>query len=1142
MSENKNNGLSRRDFLKVVGIAGGTAAVTGACSGDPVEQIIPYVIPPESYVPAVPKFYASTCRECPAGCGIVVKNRDGRAIKVEGNPSNPLNNGSTCARGQASLQGLYNPDRIRSPLGRKENRKNLVPIGWDEGIDTLSGKINELVSSGRGSRIAYLSNNVSGTLDSLINKWIGSMGGRRYTYESFSYDPIKEANRICFGIDKIPTYRIEKAEYVLSFGADFLETWLSPTYFARGFSEIRTYKNGKMGKVIQVEPRASVTAASADLWVAVKPGTEVFLALGIANVMIRNKLNKRNYSAVRSLISEYTAEKVSKLTDVPVETINQIASDFSKNKSIAIGGGVATSGTNATETMVAVNVLNYLAGNIGSTVDFSDTLSLSSVSSFKGITKLFQDMKDGKVELLIVHGTNPAFTLPKSLKAVEALSEVDYIVSLSSFMDETTEMASLVLPDHHPLESWGDYRVNRSYTGIIQPVMHPIFNTKSTGDLILEVSKKIDSTKELFEEPSYYEYLRNSWKKFAPTKSPSSKGFEVFWKESLKNGGIKLGISPRKVSINVLQKAGSHQDTTTRSPQDSTIDKILDELGTVGKKIAILIEKVKDFISGVSIDKAVEAIYGAGVQVLVLFIAIQLFTYIGAASIASIIIASGFSYRPLALIFTALRKYGFNEIFPSVVQKFKEQGVTKEEILITIENYPKEVKKEVKLKLKEWVNENWEETSYPPTLNYLKFSEPNIKGDGEFYFVTYPSYRYYDGSGANKPWLQELPEALSTSVWDSYVEVHPDTANKLGIREGSYLNIRSPQGEFKVQAFVYEGIRPDTVAVPMGQGHTSYGRYAKGRGVNPLDLLPDVRDARSGGLAFLSTKVSVSNAGSHSLLVRTQYTKTQHDRDVAKAVTLGDLKKGGYDKHHEEYDFYPPREYAKHRWAMNIDLSKCTGCGACVTACYAENNIPFVGKDQVAKRRDMAWIRIERYFDKDKSGKMDVRFLPMLCQHCGNAPCEPVCPVYATYHSPEGLNGMVYNRCVGTRYCANNCTYKVRRFNWYTYKFPEPLNWQLNPDVTVRTKGVMEKCTFCVQRIKFGQDIAKDGDGVVKDGDIVTACQQACPTNAIVFGDMKDKSSKVAKLEKDKRGYKVLEVINTKPGITYLKKLKWDNA
>ena len=279
MSKGKKGGINRRDFLKVIGVAGGTAAVTGACSGEPVEQIIPYVIPPESYIPAIPKFYSSTCRECPAGCGIIVKNRDGRAIKVEGNPNSPINGGSTCARGQASLQGLYNPDRNRSPLKLNEFGR-LAPSSWETGTDDLAAKINELVSQGKGNRIVYLSNSISGTLNDLVDKLTKAIGAKHYTYESFSYDPIKEANKISFGIEEIPSYKIEDADYVLSFGADFLETWLSPTQYSRGFSKLKTLKNGKIGKFVQVEPRMSLTAASADDWVSVKPGTEVFSCIG----------------------------------------------------------------------------------------------------------------------------------------------------------------------------------------------------------------------------------------------------------------------------------------------------------------------------------------------------------------------------------------------------------------------------------------------------------------------------------------------------------------------------------------------------------------------------------------------------------------------------------------------------------------------------------------------------------------------------------------------------------------------------------------------------------------------------------------------------------------------------------------------
>ncbi len=982
MSKGKKGGINRRDFLKVIGVAGGTAAVTGACSGEPVEQIIPYVIPPESYIPAIPKFYSSTCRECPAGCGIIVKNRDGRAIKVEGNPNSPINGGSTCARGQASLQGLYNPDRNRSPLKLNEFGR-LAPSSWETGTDDLAAKINELVTQGKGNRIVYLSNSISGTLNDLVDKLTKAIGAKHYTYESFSYDPIKEANKISFGIEEIPSYKIEDADYVLSFGADFLETWLSPTQYSRGFSKLKTLKNGKIGKFVQVEPRMSLTAASADDWVSVKPGTEVFLALGIANAIIKKGKARNDASLVSGMVSSYTPEKVAELTDVPAETINQIAKDFVKYKSVALGGGVALTGTNATETLVAINILNYIAGNVGKTVDFSDTQLISNANNFKEILKLLEDMKNGNVDVLIVQGVNPVYSLPKSLNATDAIKKVPYIVSFSSFMDETTELSHLVLPDNHSIESWGDFQPTKGYVSIIQPAMRPVFNTQSVGDTLISLSKKVDSTNELITEDNYYDYLRNAWKNVANYVAPNKK-FELFWNDTLRDGGVEINLPD----------------------------------------------------SSVQLSSAVQSV---------------------------------------------------------------------------------------------------------------KFEEPKFNGDGEYYFITYPSYKYYDGSGANKPWLQELPEALTTSVWDSYVELNTETAKKLGVREGSFINIQSPQGEIKTQVFTYDGIRTDTVAVALGQGHTAYGRYAKDRGVNPLDLLPNSSDRISGGFAFLSSKVSISNAGKHSLLVRTQYTRTQHERGVAQAITLDHLNHpedhgDHHGEHHEEPDFYPPREYAQRRWAMNIDLSKCTGCGSCVTACYAENNIPFVGKEQVAKRRDMSWIRIERYFDKDENGKTDTRFLPMLCQQCGNAPCEPVCPVFATYHNPEGLNGMIYNRCVGTRYCANNCTYKVRKFNWYTYKFPEPLNWQLNPDVTVRTKGIMEKCTFCVQRIKYGTDIAKDGDGIVRDGDIMTACQQACPTDAIVFGNLEDSTSQVAKLSHDSRAYRVFEVINTKPGITYLKKVKWDNA
>jgi molybdopterin-containing oxidoreductase family iron-sulfur binding subunit len=249
---------------------------------------------------------------------------------------------------------------------------------------------------------------------------------------------------------------------------------------------------------------------------------------------------------------------------------------------------------------------------------------------------------------------------------------------------------------------------------------------------------------------------------------------------------------------------------------------------------------------------------------------------------------------------------------------------------------------------------------------------------------------------------------------------------------------------------------------------------------------------------------------------------------------------------------YPPpgTEYGQYtegqtRWAMVIDTDRCIGCSACVTACYAENNIPVVGPDQMRKGREMSWLRIERYFGVSREREealqddatSDVRFLPMLCQQCGNAPCEPVCPVYAAYHTPDGLNAQVYNRCVGTRYCANNCPYKVRYFNWFTYQFAAPLHWQLNPDVTVREKGVMEKCTFCVQRINEGQRNAVLEGRTMNDGEVTPACVQTCPTEVFVFGNIADPNSAVARAARSNRSYRVLEAQNTQPGVVYLQKV-----
>jgi molybdopterin-containing oxidoreductase family iron-sulfur binding subunit len=458
----------------------------------------------------------------------------------------------------------------------------------------------------------------------------------------------------------------------------------------------------------------------------------------------------------------------------------------------------------------------------------------------------------------------------------------------------------------------------------------------------------------------------------------------------------------------------------------------------------------------------------------------------------------------------------------------------------------------------------------------LTFDVPAFDGTGDLTLLVHPSPRFGGGEFANSPLMQELPDPVSKITWHSWLEMNPATAEARGIREGDIVTVASPHGSVEVPVWVYPGIREDAVALALGGGHTAMGRWATGSGVNALDLLPATAEQPSGAFVTVATTVTVEPTGERRRLATVEGSNQQYDRPIAPAVMFAGLGRAAEEDegaHHEalqELQGYGgvqpvpaeegvpsafPLPGADHglyatahegpRWAMAIDLDKCTGCSACVTACTAENNIPWVGEQEVVMGRDMSWIRIERYYehvDATQAGDLDVRFLPMLCQHCGNAPCEPVCPVFATYHTPEGVNAQIYNRCVGTRYCANNCPYKVRVFNWYRYtdeNVPEPMTWQWNPDVTVRGNGVMEKCSFCMQRIRDAENRAALEEGrAVRDGEIVPACEQSCPAEAIVFGNIRDPESRVSQVVANERTYRVLdELINTQPGVNYLKKV-----
>ncbi len=402
------------------------------------------------------------------------------------------------------------------------------------------------------------------------------------------------------------------------------------------------------------------------------------------------------------------------------------------------------------------------------------------------------------------------------------------------------------------------------------------------------------------------------------------------------------------------------------------------------------------------------------------------------------------------------------------------------------------------------------------------------------------SYSLGDGYYSNNSWLLELADPITKMTWDNVAVMNSATAVLSNVKQGDIIAVAGNHGSVEVPAYILPGMADGVVGLALGFGRTSSGNVANGVGDSAYKLF-----GANESIGYYPIKVE--KTGKISVLAATQNHNTiDDDREIIKETTLAELaantenSSGIIELPISLVDNYT---YKGHRWAMTIDLSACTGCNACVIACQSENNIPNVGKKDTANGREMHWLRMDRYFSRTSEGEesVEVSFQPMFCQHCENAPCENVCPVAATTHSPEGLNEMTYNRCVGTKYCLNNCPYKVRRFNWFNYHKhdAEPSNLLYNPDVTMRMRGVMEKCTFCVQRINHAKFHAKDqGRSQVVDGEVVTACQQACPASAIYFGNINDKTSKVVESRKTVRGYRVLEELNVRPSVTYLEKVR----
>jgi anaerobic selenocysteine-containing dehydrogenase len=669
--------VDRRHFIKLTAITGTTAALT-AC-GNPENQVIRF-IPEDDLVPGVATYKPSICPLCSAGCGVIARVmegdaevfrngqagivRMGLAKKLEGNPEDPISQGKLCARGQAAIQITYHPDRLDQPKKRSGERGSgqFTNITWDEAIKELTGKLNELIAANDQASLACLTKPRSNRRSSLIADLLQRFGAPApVAYEFFSDEVLRQSNAVSFGKHQMPTFDLENARYVISFGADFLGTWNSAVAHSGAYGRMKQARPGVRPKFVHVEARLSQTAANADEFVACKPGTEGLLALALAGLLDKSAAN-----------AEYAPETVAEQTGVAADKIRRLAREMAAmGPAVAIVGGAPLAHSNGTFHAHAVNALNRAANAVNQPGGVSFIAQDAAVA-----TRPLKAIIDTAPKVLLVDDANPVFGSPAAWKVADAIKRIPFIVSFGSFIDETSALADLILPDHSFLESWVDAAPESGSAKAVAtkfgPVMRPLYNTRSTPDVLLEVARGL--SKPIEGLPATYEEFLNQEPATSAKPIPSPK---------------------------------------PQAPSPAWSEPVFD----------------------------------------------------GAAS-----------------------------------------------------DYP-------------------------------------------YHFMPYASAQFYDGSLAHLPWLQELPDPMTSGMWCSWVEINQRKAEELGIHQGDIIEVTSTQGSLRGPAFLNPGLAPDAIAMPVGQGHTNFTRYATDRGVNPISILAPVTIPETGTLAWSATRVKIAKVG-----------------------------------------------------------------------------------------------------------------------------------------------------------------------------------------------------------------------------------------------------------------------------------------
>ncbi len=943
-------GVSRRTFLEVIGYSTAALALSGCRA--PQQKIIPYLKQPVEFTPGVASWFASVCGGCSAACGVLVKVRDGRPIKLEGNPDHPLSSGGLCALAHGMVFGLYDPERLRQPLIGSQ------PAIWEQIDQEITRKLAAIKQS--GGKVRVLTGPITGpTSLETIQKFLAQFSDAKHiTYQPVSHDAIRQAHLRSHGLAAIPQYRFDKARLVISFGADFLGTWIAPVQFTRGYAKARSLQNGEreMLRHVQFESRMSLTGSNADTRVRVSPAEKTQALLYLAKLV-----TTANGAFALPVAQQLATFEPVRLNQKTRDAVERVAKDLMKRQ----GDALIVSGSDDADVQYLVNFINSAAGSYGNTVDLAAS-SANNHSNDQDMVELVRQMNAGEIAALIVSGVNPAYDYFDSQSFIHGMQKVPLKISLNSALDETSALADYVCPQSHFLEAWDDVEPVRSTFSVNQPTIAPLFQTRAYQESLLRWRG---------ESRTFYDVLRQSWRDKLFPQQKQYTNFDEFWDQTLQKGVF--------------------------TPDSARID-----------TPAFKSDRLKE-------------------------------------AIARLISVSG-------------------------------------------------------------------ET--PDGLGLVLYQKVSIR----------------DGQYANNPWLQELPDPITKITWDNYASVSPRYAETAGLEEGRVARISRGPTSIELPVHIQPGQHDDVVAIALGYGRTRAGKAGNNVGANAYPFV-SFNDAT---FRYNTTGIQVEKSSTKVEFAQSQTKDSMEDRPLVRELTLAEYANGKGETETEYGSLWSPHDYPEHKWGLAVDLNACVGCAACVASCQAENNVPVVGRDEVRRRREMHWIRIDRYFEGDRE-EPKVFYQPVMCQQCDNASCESVCPVLATVHSSEGLNMQVYNRCVGTRYCENNCPYKVRRFNWFEYSHSDPIaNLALNPDVTVRSRGVMEKCTFCVQRIEEVKIRARNEGRPINDNEIQPACQQSCPANAIIFGDLTDVKSRVAQLKKSGRNYTLLDELNLRPALSYLAKVR----